>query len=202
MKREKKTLEYEKLTSDFMPEVTTSTPGYAEAIEWADANPVAWRIVTQTKSKAFGRGSSFYLGCVQDGKDPETVLERVAALKFELDRPRHYDAKVGIAPVDDFHLWKVKFTLAHYEDRGFKGGFFQQIDVAGYSRGCSHLDYTDETLPEVLRRFQEWCDQGYKFETQHVQIDKRVVPASVRELPPVQPRFPTGPRKIRGTIKT
>lgn len=98
MKREKKTLEYEQLTSDFLPEVTTSSPQYADVIAWGDANPVAWRIVTQTKSKAFGRGSSFYLGCVQDGKDPESVLDRLTAFKRELDRPRRYDPKVGSPP--------------------------------------------------------------------------------------------------------
>lgn len=112
----------------------------------------------------------------------------------------------------------MKFTLAHYEDEGFKGAFFQQIDPANFSRGCSYLDYTPRELDWVLQHFQEWCDSGYKFETREILIDKVHARQPYRCEKHGHRHFVEGckgcldehvrevstprPRKIRGTIKT
>ena len=41
--------------SEVLPEVTTQDPDLAKTIAWADTNHVVWKIVTNTRSKAFGR---------------------------------------------------------------------------------------------------------------------------------------------------
>ena len=65
-------------------------------------------------------------------------------------------------------MWRAKFTLEHYQDKGFRGGFFQQHD-AKYPRSCLTLDYTLETQQQVLDRFCAWMDQSN--ETDHVTIN-------------------------------
>ena len=42
--------------SEVLNNVRTTDPSFAHAIEWADEHPVIWRIVTGSKSKAFGLG--------------------------------------------------------------------------------------------------------------------------------------------------
>ncbi len=43
--------------SEVRPDVSIDDPEVAKSIAWADANPRVWKIVTGTKSKAFGRTS-------------------------------------------------------------------------------------------------------------------------------------------------
>jgi hypothetical protein len=167
------TVTFKRFASEILHGIQTDNERLTEVIEWADKNPIVWKIITETRSKAFGRNSCFYFGCDQKSMESGAILSRAAHLKNELERPRVYDGRQ--APIDDFHLWKVKFTLEHYKDKGFRGGFFQQIDPQNYSRGCSYIDYTPATLSEVIDRFRAWCDVGYKFETREIQIDKKVV---------------------------
>jgi tRNA/tmRNA/rRNA uracil-C5-methylase (TrmA/RlmC/RlmD family) len=73
---------------------------------------------------------------------------------------------------DSIFVWRAKFTLEHYQDKKFTGGFFQQHD-AKYPRSCLTLDYTPETFSEVLDRFCAWMDRAY--DTDHVTINKMTV---------------------------
>jgi tRNA/tmRNA/rRNA uracil-C5-methylase (TrmA/RlmC/RlmD family) len=73
---------------------------------------------------------------------------------------------------DSIFVWRAKFTLEHYQDKKFTGGFFQQHD-AKYPRSCLTLDYTPETFNEVLDRFCAWMDRAY--DTDYVTINKMIV---------------------------
>jgi hypothetical protein len=71
------------------------------------------------------------------------------------------------SPGEEFDIWhgSAKFTLQHYTDKGFKGGHFQAFGQR--INRCNILDYTPETLPEVVQRFLAWALPG--------QTPKRVV---------------------------
>jgi hypothetical protein len=152
----KRTLYY----SAIDPKLVTDSPELGRTIDWADANPVVWKIVRGTRSKPFGKNSSTYMGC-QRGDSPSSTISRAATFLREVEREG-----------DEFFGWRARFTLAHYTDKGFKGGFFSQFDGT-YNRGCAELDYTPATLDEVIKRFLAWCNSGYKFPTKEVRIDKR-----------------------------
>jgi hypothetical protein len=135
--------------SDLRPDVTTDEHELARVIAWADQHPHAWDIVTHQRSKAFGIGSCVYIGWAQRSMAPEAILERAAHL---------HRFVVGIEPhLSPNHLqcWSARHTFQHYRDRGFTGGYFQQHD-ASYPRISLTLDYTPETLPEVVQGFLRW----------------------------------------------
>lgn len=67
--------------------------------------------------------------------------------------------------------WKARFTLEHYKDEGFTGGFFQAHDR--FARGCMSLDYTPETLPEVVKRFYDWSGNS---DTRKITVDGEEIP--------------------------
>ena len=167
-------------TSEVMPEVSTSHAELGEVIAWADANPVAWKIVTQTRSAPFGKNSCDYMGIIRGRTDPQSVLDRVAYFKAQTERnfpPESPRAR------DNFFTWRAKFTLAHYADKGFRGGFFREYD-ADYSRNCVYLDYTPETKEAVIDRFLAWCS-GY--DAHFVTVDDvvvRIVKPGSRAKPP------------------
>jgi hypothetical protein len=144
------------------PELVTENADLGKVIEWADANPVVWRIVRGVKSKNFGRNGGQYWGADRNDS-PESTLNRAATFKAEVERES-----------DNFFGWRARFTIAHYDDKRFKSGFFQQFDGM-YNRGCSYLDYTPATLDEVITRFLAWCDVGYKFPTKEVRLDKETI---------------------------
>ena len=150
--------------SETHPELWTEGPVYGEALAWLDANPIAYEIVSTKKSTTFGRGSSTYLGCYQTGSDRVSLVHRISVL-------RHYALE---EPEDTLHGWRARFTLRHYKDKGFRGGFFQQWD-GRYSRGCLDLDYTPETFKKVLARFRAWCDTGCVFPTRRILVDGETV---------------------------
>lgn len=52
--------------------------------------------------------------------------------------------------------WRARFTFEHYGHKGFRGGFFQRFD-GRYDRDCMSLDYTPETLAQVVRNFMQWA---------------------------------------------
>ena len=155
--------------SELHPEIASHREGDADTIAWADANPVAWEIVRHNKSKAYGKGSSDYLGCGRDDS-PGSVIYRTATLRQYAEHGKASPAHGE--PATDFWRWRARFTLTHYRDRGFRGGLFQQYD-GEYDRGCCLLDYTPATLPEVIRRFLLWC--GPTFPTVAVKVDRKVV---------------------------
>jgi len=152
--------------SDIRPEISTSCPDFEQVIQWADDHPVIWDIVTKTRSKAFGRGSCEYIGWAQRNMSPEAILERVRHFKNLIDGKTHYHSS------DSIFLWRARFTLKHYQDKGFRGGFFQQHD-SRYPRSCLTLDYTPETREEVLERFCAWMERTY--DTRRITVDGKNV---------------------------
>ena len=153
--------------SEVMPKVQTTLPALARTIAWADAHPVVWKVVTGWRSKAFGLGSCVYIGWAQRSKAPDAVLERVRHIHelVEFQQP-HYTP-------DPIFVWRARFTMEHYQEQGFKGGFFQQHD-AQYPRSCLTLDYTPGTFEEVLDRFCAWKDRYY--DTCRITVDGKSVP--------------------------
>lgn len=148
--------------SEVRPEIATEHEAFANVIAWADEHPQAYRIVTASKSKAFGLGACTYMGCVQRGNGADSVLERLAHLKRSLEGSGHGRSD------EDFWSWRARFTLDHFGERGFTGGFFQEHNVwtdgKEYPRHCTYLDYTPTTLEEVLDRFVLWADSSNRYE--------------------------------------
>jgi len=177
MKTHKCTITYRIFQSDIQPEIATTDPELAEVVAWADANPVVWDIVTKTRSKAFGVGSCVYIGWAQRSNAPEAVLERLRHFKELVEggddlmrvRKGHACRQAG---EDSILVWRARFTLEHYRDSGFTGGLFQQHDKQ-YPRSCLVLDYTAETIEEVLDRFCAWMDNSYN--TRRITINGKTV---------------------------
>jgi hypothetical protein len=141
--------------SEVRPDVETTDRTLAAALEWADGNPVVWEIVSGHRSKAFGLGSCEYIGWAQRRREPDAMLERVRHIHGIVSRPERYLDPGSIFP------WRARFTLDRFREKGFTGGFFQQWD-ADFPRSCLTLDYTPETLEEVVDRFCGWMDRYYR----------------------------------------
>lgn len=173
MKTTTRTVAIETFASEIHPEITTEDPREGEILAWADANPQAWKIVTTSKSRAFGLGSSVYLGCFQTSKTPAAVIDRLATLRrFVLGDPSYTAREQG--GEDNIFAWRARFTLKHFSDKGFKGGLFTQHSVWSdgetYRRSSLDLDFTPEILDEVMTRFLAWASHLW-CETDHVTID-------------------------------
>ena len=170
MKTQQCTITYWTFQSDVRPEITTTDPHLAKVIAWADKHPVAWEIVTKERSKAFGVGSSEYIGWAQRSQSPEAILERLRHFKELVGGGDHWRR---IREGDDsIFVWRARFTLEHYRNKGFRGGFFQQHD-SNYPRSCLTLDYTPETFKGVLDRFCAWMDRSY--DTKQITVDGKTV---------------------------
>ena len=152
--------------SEVMPEVQTTLPALARVIAWADDHPVVWKVVTGRRSKSFGLGSCVYIGWAQRSKAPDAVLERVRHIHELVECQQPYYTP------DSIFVWRARFTLEHYQEKGFKGGFFQQHD-AQYPRSCLTLDYTPEIFEQVLDKFCAWIDRHY--DTCRITVDGKTV---------------------------
>ena len=162
---------YNIYSSDVCPEVQTRDEKIAEIIRWADSfAPVVWKIITSNKSQAFGKNSSLYVGWSQGSDSSRAILERLVTFYRNLQADEF--GKTYSIDSYNMHVWSVNFTLEHFEEKGFTGGFFKQWD-GKYDRGCAFLDYTPETLPTVIEHFIAWC--GSTFETKAVKVDKQIV---------------------------
>ena len=143
--------------SEVNPTIETRSEELSKIIEWADENPVAYEIVNSNKSSTFGLNASCHLGWAQGSKSPEAILERLGNLYQDLEILDEGRA-----------FWKsrAEFTLEHFSDKNFTGGFFQQWDLYHdgneYPRSCVYMDYTPSTLESVIDRFCEWMEQHYK----------------------------------------
>jgi hypothetical protein len=153
------------------PTIRTTYARYKDTIELVDKIPAIYEIVRGTKSKAWGRTSNTYIAC-GCGDSPENVLYR-AQLMWNYANLGRASELHGV-PVSDFFGWRARFTIEHYRDPGFRGGFFQQFDGT-YDRGCTVIDYTPATLDLVIERFLLWCNSSYKFPTAALKIDKKIV---------------------------
>jgi hypothetical protein len=157
--RTSRSVEVVTFASSIRPDLSTEDEALAVAIDWADQHPVAYRIVTGTRSAVFRRGSAEYPGYYRDGDRANCVLRRLQHL---MDRT----GETGIFG------WRARFTLEHYADPGFRGALFQLWD-GQYARSAIVLDYTPALLETVLDQFTQWCDPFY--EKVEVRIGKRVV---------------------------
>ena len=153
-------------TSEKRPEIFTTCPDFEQVIQWADDRPIVWDITTSTRSQAFGRGACVYIGWAQSSMAPGAILERLRHFKELVDGNSPWDN------ADSIFRWRARFTLEHYQEDGFGGGFFQQHD-AQYPRSCLTLDYTRQTLEVVLDRFCAWMGRSYA--TQSVTLDRKTV---------------------------
>lgn len=150
--------------SDWNPLVQTNRQDFAPAFEWADDEaPLAWKIVTTTKSRAFGKDSSIY--------GPSTTND-VADIAMRISIFHEFAAVK--AEADSIWAWAARFTLAHFEKKGFTGGFFQQharwTDKKIYARSATTLDFTPATRKVVLQHFYDWAKTTFDH-TSYVTID-------------------------------
>ena len=152
--------------SEVLPAVHTTLPALALTVAWADDHPVVWSVVTGRKSKAFGLGSCVYIGWAQRRTEPDAILERARHVHELVECRQPYYSP------DSIFVWRAKFTIERFEDKGFTGGFFQQHD-SRYPRSCLTLDYTPETFREVLDRFCAWMDPCY--ESRRVTVNGQTV---------------------------
>jgi hypothetical protein len=166
MKTNERTVKVVTYASEVCPEVTSERESDGEIIAWADAHPAAWKIVTTSKSGAFGKGSSDHMGWAQNSDSPSAILDRIQTLRRAIEGNGDITADRN-----EFWRWRATFTLEHYGKKGFKSGFFQQFD-GQYPRGCVTLDYTPETRAAVIERFRAWCDASpCRYETRAIWID-------------------------------
>lgn len=163
------TLKINTYRSSAYPEIESREDRDVEAIEFIDANPVVIEIVTGDKSKAFGADSCVYIGWAQKNNSVTAVLEKVKTF-MRIIAGEFYGEREGT-----IWNWRAHFTFDHYNDKGFEGGFFQQHDR--HPRSCLSLDYTPETMPEVVKRFSDWCDNA--FTTERMTIDGKEIPAEL-----------------------
>lgn len=164
--------------SGVLPEVSTTDPELARTIQWADAHPVVWKIVTGTRSKAFGRNSCEYIGWAQRCAAPEAILERARHFHESVDPELHRGLNYRSTGIWG---WRARFTFEHYQDKGFKGGFFQRFD-GRFDRDCMSLDYTPETLPQVVRNFMEWASSTPGCSPMDgVKLEREPLPATILE---------------------
>ena len=122
--------------SEVIPEVATHDEEIGRVIAWADQNPQVWKIVTANKSKAFGASSCEHIGWAQKSLGPSAILERARRLCATARPDIHKDFLACGGPV--IFRWRGYFTVAHYADKGFKGGFFQCFD-GRYEIGRAHV---------------------------------------------------------------
>jgi hypothetical protein len=165
-----------RFSSEVLPEVNTEDPELAKTIAWADANPVVWKIVTGTRSRAFGRGSSEYIGWAQRSMAPEATLERARHFHTCIDA----NVRPGLEYRSrDIWGWRARFTFQQFTDRRFRGGFFLRFD-GRYDRECMTLDYTPETLPQVVRNFMDWAHVDLSPSSREVvKLHRETLPESI-----------------------
>jgi len=151
--------------SESRPEIESHDSRDKEIIEWLDKNPVVFEIVTKNKSKAFGKKSCVYIGWAQNNNSVGAVIEKLRTLKGEAEASR-------FSSPGTIFQYRAQFTLKHYKDKGFTGGFFQQWDRK-YQRDCLTLDYTPALSDEVIAEFEGWISDFYT--TKKITIDGEVV---------------------------
>lgn len=165
------------LHSESKPELTTENERLEKVIKWLDKHPVAYEIVTGTKSKGWGKGSTHYsVGGGGRLMSTETVLWCINTfMEYALGKDVYSKDKKFPA---DICNWSARFTLDHYNDKGFRGGKF---DCVGFYNSYTLLDYTPDTLDEVIERFKKRCewDDAVAAEVHHepccIKLNGRVV---------------------------
>ena len=157
--------------SEKYPEIYSKNEKDGEMIKWLDENPVAYFIVTETKSKAFGKNSPFYADWAQNNNSNWAIIEKLTSLKNYLKTEKWI---VDTWKNEDTRNYQAKFTLEHYNDEGFTGGFFQQWTGEKAWSGTT-FDYTPELFNEVLREFRKWISYDHKTTRITVSIGGKIV---------------------------
>ena len=127
------------------------TPASARAVRWADRNPVAWEIVTTERSRAMGLGAPEYEESARLSTGSEEVLARVVRLHELVLEARKRP--------NSLYAWRATFAMEHFHDPGFTGAMFAQC-AGRKERFHLLLDYTPQTLVEVITRFAAWTYHG------------------------------------------
>jgi len=143
----------------------------ANAIDWADNNPIVWDIVMNNRSRAFGVNSKSYDCFGRGTTDARGGLARVNRVRELL---QGQDLRNRI---DRLLAWNIQITMEHYKDADFSGGLFE-IDL-GLSLA---LDYVPATLAETIERYYQVWSAPYV--DQSVMLDGVVV----RKWEPVMPK--------------
>jgi len=168
METTSRTVEVKTYQSSEYPDIYSQDEHDIKVIEFIDTHPVIVDIVKNDISKAFGAGSSVYIGWAQENNSMSAILEKVRTF-MRVVSGEFIGEREGT-----IWNWRAHFTLDHYNDKGFKGGFFQCHDR--YPRGCMSLDYTPETLPEVVKWFYSWAGNT---DTQKITIDGKEIPTEL-----------------------
>lgn len=148
--------------SEIVDEIKTTEPLLAHYIEWADKNPIVYKIVNETRSAPYGKNSSEYIGWARGG-GPGAMIERIKWFKAELEKGA------------SFYQWRAQFTFDHYKDKNLRGGYFQQWD-GKHPRGCAQVDYTPDTLQTVVDKFRDWCEHSpCGFHTEAIWLNEKPV---------------------------
>lgn len=158
LQEEVETVTTRRWRSSSYPEIAVEVPRDRAILEWAEANPQAYKIVRQgSRSKAFGPGSCVYIGWAQKCAAPEAVLERLRTLHNLAHSMGFYQC------FDDEHImcWRARYTLRFYGRKGFSGGIFTTMQPGRKSSlDILTLDFTPETVEQVAARFARWARQG------------------------------------------
>lgn len=197
MRRTSAQVEVVTYSSEVDSNISTSSEGFAEIIEWADAlhareGSNAYALVKDKKSAIFGHDGSDYLAYMRKRKDVEGVLERVMWLRQQLEvasLPQQvtlgsFGTKLehAIGPEDGRSFWRdrARFSLENFKKKGFRTGTFQQFaiwtDGKEYARAILDYDLTPETKDEILERFCGWMNASYAYpNTSRVTLDGKDV---------------------------
>lgn len=139
------------------PDIVVDRPELRPVVEWADAHPVAYKVVSRgSRSRAFGPGNCVYIGWAQRSPDPTAVLERLRTLYDLVDALGLYAGQR-----DGIFCWRARFTLTHYGEPGFTGAAFTTM-MPGRSSPLDilTLDYTPATVLSVAQVFANWAWRG------------------------------------------
>ena len=148
--------------SEILDWVETEDAALSHSIAWADALPVVYKILNEKRS-VFGKDSYQWISEAM-GETAHALLRRVALFRAQLK---------SSAP---FFNYLANFTLENYENPSLRKGFMQQWDGT-YTRFCTSVDYTPDTLDAVIQRFRAWCDEEPRlaFYTQEIWLDRKPV---------------------------
>jgi hypothetical protein len=168
-----------------MPFIAAWTQEEIRAVRWADKNPVAWQIVTTDCSKALGLGSTEYPESIRHSDDSTAIRDRVVRLHELIQDARRWGCTSLFA-------WRATFAMTHFLDPGFTSGLFQQFSGRTERVGL-FMDYTPETLNEVIDQFAAWRHHGWP--VTRVTLDGQTVRQFVS---PNKPRVKKENLDIRG----
>jgi hypothetical protein len=140
-------------------------PPMARVIEWADAHPNVYAIVTETRSAAFGKDAACYYG-IDRGEGLTCMLGRIRTFMRLYEG---LDVNSGQPPPPErppsLTHWLAKHTYWIYDKhpKELQTGVLVQWD-GRYVRNSVTVDSTRKTFGEVLGKFLAWYDDDKRFQ--------------------------------------